>query len=137
MGDAFVVLAPKEGEWRSVETWYWADRAEQFPTETVVRRFLDGAKWRLRDFTRAPEREQGRARTTVSIESSSENYEFRDEAARHVLYAFAYDHTVQRHFALDLGDESSDPTVYEVDHDGSSYAENDSLSAFFATLERA
>jgi hypothetical protein len=126
--DAFVVLTEQDGELRSAsETWRWADRAGEFPTDSAVRHFLDGVAWKTRDFTRA--------RNNVGIESSDENYDVVDGGERHVLYAFAYDHTKQYHFAVDLTDEGADPTVFQVDHDGSSYSEEDLLSDFLATLE--
>jgi hypothetical protein len=136
--DSFVILEKKDGDWRSAQhSWNWAEKATEFPTDTAVRHFLDGVKWKKRDLTRAPEYDDDDERTTFAIESSNENYEFRERKRGCVLYAFGYDHTTQYHFALDLSDTSADPKVFQVDHDGSSYSEDDVLSSFLATLEPA
>jgi hypothetical protein len=136
--DSFVVLEEQDGEWQPVdEPWTWAERMSEFPTDSAVRHFLDGLKWSRRKFTRAPERDKKGRRTSVEIMSGDENYEFCEGKRRRVLYGFAYDETIQYFFALDLHDKSADPGVYKVDHDGSSYNEDDALSDFLATLEPA
>ena len=76
-------------------------------------------------------------RTTVEMASPNENYEFRAGKKHHTLYTFLYDANTQYYFTLDLRDPAADPTVYQVDHDGSSYSEDDTLSGLLATLEPA
>jgi hypothetical protein len=133
-GDRFVVFEPEgKNEWRldMSKAWEWDAGKASFDTGSPVFAFLNGVRWKKRDFELQGDDDDPEA---IEIITASENMEYRAKKKRHVFYSFAYHPSHQYFYCVDLLDSDADPTVHRVDHDGSSFSDEGALSELLKQL---